>query len=430
MYGRTRLRLTLWYAAVFLTVLLILGAGTYFGLVWALDREVDAGIRAVADEWTASAPPIDTLEPLDVEAHEERAPTDVFLVVFRADRALVANPRGAEAEELLDGGLVDAALAGHEAWGTVSSEGARLRVRATPLLRAGEVTGAVIAGRNLAGRDESVRTIVVVLGVVAGSGLLLALGAGYLLAGRALVPLRLAHDRQRKFIGDASHELRAPLTLIRALAELLQRGRLDADQRATTGQLIAVTEEANALVDDLLALARLSETPVEAAQSSVTDLASAAAVARRQLQRLLETHKSDVEEDLEAAPAVLPDREAVRVVRALLDNVIAHTPRGTRVRLSTSADDRHATVSVDDSGPGVDDAELQRIFERFTQLSAARTPGTGTGAGLGLPIVQAIATRHRGQATATRSPLGGLRVEVRLPRARATPETQAGKPQQ
>ncbi len=415
MYRRTRLRLTIWYAAAFLAVLLALGLGTYFGLVWALDREVDVSIRAVTDDWRASAPTVETLQPLDVEAHSEGVPTDVFLVVFRADGALVANPRSVEAEELVEHGMVGAALSGSEVWSTLSIDGDRLRVWATPIRREGQITGAVIAGRNLASRDESVRTILVVLGVVAGGGLLLALSAGYILAGRALVPLRLAYDRQREFIGDASHELRSPLTLMRALAELLQRGELEPDQRKTADELVAVTDEANALVDDLLVLARLSEDQAVDTSGSVTDLAQAAALACEQLRALLDRHGCHVEEDLHQAPTAIPEREAVRLVRALLENIIAHTPYGSHVRVTTRIHRGYALLSVEDDGPGVADNDFERIFDRFTQLNPARTPGEATGAGLGLAIVQAIVRRHHGFASAARSELGGLKVEVTLP---------------
>ncbi|MBX7110775.1 MAG: HAMP domain-containing histidine kinase [Dehalococcoidia bacterium] len=417
MYRRARLRLTIWYAAAFLVVLIVLGVGTYLGLVWAIDREVDASIEAVSDDWVAAAPPLGSLQPLDLEAHRDGAPSDVFLVVFRSDGALVANPRGLEAEELLESGVVEVALGGQDVWETLSRDGSRLRVRAAPLVQGGRVVGAVVAGRNLAGRDESVRTLVIVLGFVSGGGLLLALAAGYVLAGRALAPLRLAIERQRTFIGDASHELRSPVTLIRALAELLQRDDLTPDQRATTDDLVAVSDEASALIDDLLTLARLSEDGDAPAAPAATDLARAAGLACDRMGIRLGDHDSEVERHLEPAPALLSESEAMRVVRVLIENVVAHTPPGTRLVVATSVDRHAARLLVEDDGPGVPAAELERIFERFTQLDAARTPGAGGGAGLGLAIVRAIAQRRGGHAAASSSSLGGLRVEVTFPRA-------------
>jgi signal transduction histidine kinase len=216
------------------------------------------------------------------------------------------------------------------------------------------------------------------------------------------------------FVGDASHELRSPLALIRALAELLERGDLAPDQRSTAAELVAVTDEANALVEDLLLLARLSETDEPEPDAGRVDLADVASTTAERLRPLLEEHGSHLELALQAAPAAIPAFEAARIVRALIENVVAHTPVGTSVRLTTRQVGRRSTLCIEDSGPGVPDHDLERVFERFTQLDPARTPGASAGAGLGLAIVRAIASRRQGETVASRSRLGGLKVEVSL----------------
>jgi signal transduction histidine kinase len=414
MYRRARLRLTVWYAATLLLVLVALGGGTYFGLVWALDREVDAGIRARVDEWRDSAPDLESLRPLDLEDHREGRAADVFLVVFRADGSLVANPTGFEAEELLERGLIRSALAGEERWATVDTHG-RFRLWAVPAFEGRRIAGVVIGGRSLEARDESVGIILGVLGIVAGGGFMLALAASYVLAERALVPLRQAHERERAFVGDASHELRSPITLVRALGEVLQRGHLDADQRQTVEQLIAVTDEASGLIDDLLVLARAEEVPAVAAQ--VEDLAAVVGSVLERMQPLLDAHGCEVQRALESAPARVAEGDARRVVVALLENVIAHTPAGTHLLVRTQRMDQVAILVVADDGPGVPDEQIERIFERFAQAGAARTPGAAHGAGLGLAIVATVARRWGGRALARRAALGGLEVEVRFPGA-------------
>lgn len=167
------------------------------------------------------------------------------------------------------------------------------------------------------------------------------------------------------------------MTLIRALAELLQRDELTPDQRATTDDLVAVSDEASALIDDLLTLARLSEDGDAPAAPAATDLARAAGLACDRMGIRLGDHDSEVERHLEPAPALLSESEALRVVRVLIENVVAHTPPGTRLVVATSVDRHAARLLVEDDGPGVPAAELERIFERFTQLDAARTPGAG-----------------------------------------------------
>lgn len=411
MYRRVRLYLTAWYAGTLLLVLLALGAGTYFGLVWALDREVDAGIRARIEEWRATAPEMEALRGVDVDDHEDDV--DVFLLVYRSDGRLVANPSGFDVEDHVDRSLIRSALAGDATWDTVDEHG-RFRLRASPVREDGRIVGVVIAGRSLAARDESVRLLLGVLGVVAGVGFTLALAASYLLAGRALNPLRMAHERERAFVGDASHELRSPLTLVRALGETLQRGRLDDDQREIVDQLIVVTDEASGLVDDLLVLARSEDAPASGAHMQA-DLATVANDVLTRMLPLLEVHSCKVELTLEPAPARVVEADVRRIVTALFENVIAHNPAGTRVVVRTRRADTYAALTVADSGRGVPEEQMGRIFERFAQVGTARTPGAEHGAGLGLAIVAALARRWGGRATARRSELGGLEVEVRFP---------------
>ncbi len=133
-----------------------------------------------------------------------------------------------------------------------------------------------------------------------------------------------------------------------------------------------------------------------------------------QLARLLEEHGSAVTLALQPVRVRARPSEVRRVVRALLENVLAHTPRGTPVRVASERRGNRGVVVVGDGGAGVPDAELARVFERFSQVNAARTPGR-RGAGLGLAIVRAIAERRGGSAAADRAPEGGLQVTVALP---------------
>ncbi len=415
MYARARLRMTASFAVAFLVVLLLLGLGTYVGLVWALDREIDSGIEAVVDEWLASAPPLASLPELDIDEHNDDRTADTFLLVFRADGALVLNSRFVEADDFAERHTLREALEGEAHWVTLSEHDVRYRVHSAPIREGGRVTGAVVGGRSLTARDESVRLIAGVLGVVAAGGFVLALSAAYLLAGRALAPLELAYERQRTFVSDASHELRSPITLLRALAELLQRSRLDSDQRATVNEIVEVTDESSALIDDLLTLARSGEPVLGDTEVPNANLAEVAAHVLDQMAPLLVEHGTVVVRQLSPVRARITSAEASRILRALVENVLAHTPEGTTARVTTSVSGGSALLSVSDDGPGVPPAETQRIFERFAQLSEARTPGR-RGAGLGLAIVAAIVQKRRGNVEAVVPASDGLQVTVRLPR--------------
>jgi signal transduction histidine kinase len=214
-----------------------------------------------------------------------------------------------------------------------------------------------------------------------------------------------ARARQRAFVADAAHELRSPLTNMRTELEVAQRLPDDTDWPELAEDLLADVQRLSRLVDDLLLLARSDEgLPVTRVEE--IDLA----------QFVGETAERypDVEFDDPGKPLPLlaePDALA-RVVTNLLDNAVRH--KRSRVTVSAAADGRHLVVVVTDDGPGIPEADRERVFQRFTRLDDARARDAG-GSGLGLAIVRELVRRHRGSVT-----LGdaqpGLRVEVRLPR--------------
>lgn len=414
MFRHARARLTLWYGVVFFAVLVVLGAATYVGLTRSIDQQVDRGIAAAVTQWIETAPDPRTLTPLPRSQDEGHGTTDVFILVYRSDGALVANPRQAAGEELIEHAIGDP-LAAVPVWRTVALEHERLRIQTVPVEIGGTRVGVVIGGRNLAERDLQIQTVIVVLGAVAGAGLLLAVSGGYLLAGRALRPLAAAYEGQRRFVGDASHELRSPITVIRTTADLLLRGeRLDGAEREAVADIRDVADEAARLVEDLLDLARMEQRAD--ASTLPPGGADLARIAARELDRLEPqclSHRTTVTRDLASTRTAVTDDEAGRVLRALIENVLQHTPVGTPCAVSTRRDGNQGVLSVEDSGPGVPENARLSIFDRFSRVETAHTPGTGSG--LGLAIVRTIATRREGSAAASTGKTGGLRIEVRFP---------------
>lgn len=222
---------------------------------------------------------------------------------------------------------------------------------------------------------------------------------------------------QQHFVSDAAHELRSPLTALKLQLQAAERARDDATRAAAVRELGAGIERAIALVEQLLALARLEG----AGDSAETvDLEE---VARQAVSALLPTaHARQI--DLGLAEGEGADPVAVRggreplhlILRNLLDNAIKYAPAGGRVDLAIGRDGERAWIAVEDSGPGIPESERERVFDRFY-----RVPGTqAQGSGLGLAIVRAVAERLGAEVKLGASPqLGGLRVEVRFPPAGA-----------
>jgi two-component system OmpR family sensor kinase len=224
-------------------------------------------------------------------------------------------------------------------------------------------------------------------------------------------------EAQQHFVADAAHELRSPLTALKLQLQAAERARDEDARRAATEQLSAGIERSIALVEQLLALARLEgEVPV------ATETVDLEEVARGAVSGLLPTaHAKHLDLGMATTQSVLVNgnREALHLIlRNLLDNAIKYTPAGGRVDIALGQDASAGWMAVDDSGPGIPQAEQERVFDRFY-----RVPGSeAAGSGLGLAIVKTLADRQGAQLKLGRSAsLGGLRVEVRFPAAAETP---------
>ena len=197
-------------------------------------------------------------------------------------------------------------------------------------------------------------------------------------------------DRQRRFVADASHELRTPLTRMRAELEVDLAHPGDADLRATHRSALEEVIGLQRLVDDLLALAR-ADAGSPPAESTQVDLA---ALARREAERVtrpgitVTVEAGDGEETMEVRGA---PSELSRAVGNVVDNAARYATR--QVRIQVARRNGRAVVSVSDDGPGVPEADRERVFERFTRLDAARGASTG-GAGLGLAIAKDLSLIH------------------------------------
>ncbi|MEP7303665.1 MAG: ATP-binding protein, partial [Caldimonas sp.] len=227
--------------------------------------------------------------------------------------------------------------------------------------------------------------------------------------------LRLSLDTQRAFVADAAHELRSPLTALKLQLELLRRAGDDADREAARAAIGAGIDRATRLVEQLLALARSEPGAVPAPRERV-DLAE---LARRAVAETVAFAASrGVEFELVAAAPVFIEGDPVSLgllVRNLADNAARYSPPGSRVELTIAADlaAGTATLSVDDAGPGIPEAERQRVFDRFYR----RAESGESGSGLGLAIVRSVAAAHGASVVLAGSARGGLRVDVRFPLA-------------
>ncbi len=290
------------------------------------------------------------------------------------------------------------------------------RVVRDPL--SGELLGVVQVGRSIQEQVSALqllRDLLFGLGLVA---LVVATAGGLFLSRRALIPARLAFERQQQFIGDASHELRTPLTLLRANAELLlrHRERLSEDDADMLREIVDETEHIDHLSNDLLLLARLDAGQTHLEQE-VVDLADVAASIARRIAAVASEKGVHVEPVVEHVGRVIGDRaEIERAALILVDNAVKYTPSGGQVTLRTSVHDGEARLAVEDSGEGIAPEHLPHLTERFYRVDKARARETG-GAGLGLSIARGIAEAHGGRLEIDSHPGNGTIAALVLPRA-------------
>ncbi len=286
--------------------------------------------------------------------------------------------------------------------------------------------GVFCASRSMA--HPSFGAIAVVLAVVA----VVTLPAAVMLArfqARRTVWEQEIHDAEhaaeqsrRQLVAFVSHDLRTPLAGIRALSEAIADGVVTGEEvRAQAKVIEQQSIHLSEMVDDLFEMAKINAGAVHAPYERVAldevvdDVVSTHRIAA---ERAGVTLRADV--PAAPVPVIGSDRALVRVLSNLVGNAIAHTPAGGRVTLSIGRDGDGAWARVDDSGIGIDAADLPRVFDVAYRGCNERVPRTDSslpsGSGLGLAIAAGLVRAHRGTLSARNLP-NGARFEVRLPLA-------------
>ncbi|ANS68600.1 two-component system sensor kinase [Streptomyces lincolnensis] len=236
---------------------------------------------------------------------------------------------------------------------------------------------------------------------------------------------RRGEERMRRFLADASHELRTPLTSIAGYAELMTRSQVSTgrvEPALAWRRVLAESARMTGLVEDLLLLARLDEgRPLHRAE---VDLAALVAEAVWEARAAGDGRHWQLDLRLDAPASVVGDADRLhQVVAGLLANARTHTPAGTTVTATVEATGTRCVVRVRDDGPGIPQALLPTVFERFTRAdtSRSRADATSGGTGLGLAVAAAITAAHGGRIDVSSVP-GRTEFTVALPPAGGTAE--------
>ncbi|WPG35195.1 ATP-binding protein [Variovorax sp. EBFNA2] len=223
--------------------------------------------------------------------------------------------------------------------------------------------------------------------------------------------VRHAFDAQKHFVADAAHELRSPLAALKLQVQGLQRAPDDAARTLAVSRLSAGIDRATRLVEQMLALARHEASMAAGAKPETVDLAEVARLAISDAVAAAQARRIDIGvAQSDAGATVSGQPEALRMLlRNLIDNAVKYTPEDGRVDVGIVKRADAVELRVDDSGPGLPEAERARVLDRFYRSGEPQAPGSG----LGLAIVKSIADLHGATVALEESQsLGGLCVRV------------------
>jgi two-component system sensor histidine kinase MprB len=428
-------RVVLATSAALGTVVILLSVFAYFLVKHELYSRVDVTLRGRAGELaptalagrstfrTVVAAPGEFVQTLSANGQSVRPPYQVTELPSGPRERAIAARSGTRSETITIGGTRARLLTTHV--------GPGLALQVT---------------RPLADDDATLRRLRLILAIVAVCAVLLSILLGGWIAEKALAPVRrltrtaedvaqtrdlsvrldeegsdevsrlgaafnemlVALDRsltaQRRLVADASHEFRTPLTSIRANAELLERGKVrESEQNAVARAVVDQVDELDGLVTDLIELALDGEAARRFEDVRLDEIVSAEVDRMRR-------HAAGVRLELTAEPCTVHgDAERLgRAVANILGNALKWSPDGATVDVSVA----RGSVVVRDHGPGIDEADLPLVFERFYRSPAARGMA---GSGLGLAIVRHVVEAHGGSAEAANARDGGAVFTLRFP---------------
>ena len=411
-----RRKLTAWYAGTFFVVLALLGIGLFNTITHRFDVELDDSLRRDAN----------------------------MLVSFSQDRDIVASfgnfripDRQLSLTDSLGNWLAGARLEpwaadlAHNAWRTRAMTAAThdrgndepVRAVAQPLPSTGNAHAyVVVAIANEVELEDRYSALIVVFIALAIAAVILVILSGWAVARQAMAPSERAFEHMRRFMADAAHELRTPITVVRSRAGVaLQQRRQPDEYKAALHAIEQESERLGGIVNDLLMLARADagQRTIERKRIFLDDVMLDATDAARAIASRREMNI--VVDEYEEAPVVGDEQLLRQLVLIQLDNAIKYTDQGGSVHIGVHRVGTNAVLTVRDTGIGIPEEQLPHVFERFYRGDTARTRTSGDslseGAGLGLSIAQWIAEEHMG-AIRVESAVGtGTTVTVELPLA-------------
>ncbi|AJQ27617.1 sensor histidine kinase [Pelosinus fermentans] len=405
MFSRIRKHLTFLYSGIMVFFLLTFVGFTYIGLTWAVYSEEKQELLLFAEEEAQEHSLfLQHQELLRQTPQDEYRGGRMFFYAFGNDGKL-AN--AAEASSIFQDRIVEKINTWDVEDGDVvllmpdvHNNRAIVMMASLPVMYGEEHLGKIYVGRDVTAFYQVLKNVFLILTIISLLFLFLASGGGYMMAGRAIIPIKKSYDRQREFVADASHELRTPLSIFMASVEAIQRDKESKISPFAELVLADMKDEIKKMsktVSDMLTLAR-SDAEATTILKEKFNLLDIVEQVLRSLQPLANEKNIQLSFENPIEKVILADKERIRqLLLILLDNAIKYTPPQGKVSVglefSTKVPD--IKIIIKDSGMGIPAEDQELIFERFYRVDKTRSREIG-GTGLGLSIAKWIVLAHGG----------------------------------
>ncbi|MBO9130852.1 HAMP domain-containing sensor histidine kinase [Bacillus sp. 165] len=391
MFQRTRIRLTILNSLVFIVLIGILATVIYSYAQSRLDYDVNKDLYEAVQriQQDKGGLPRGPRDPRIVVLIWNK--NDEMLTVNEDSSVFTDNPEAFRPKDLNK--LQDIQAEGFY-FRAISMKGYKT-TSVRGYIESEEITIQLV--RNITSEQSMLQTLLLILIVGSSVGSVCAVGIGFFLAGRALIPIKEAWQKQQEFVSDASHELRTPLAVIQAKTDLLWRAPTATIQDKAV-DISAISKECrrlSKLVSSLLTLARSDSNQLEMEKEEFS---------LSNLLQEMEEHYSEIavyqekilELDVASSVSFMGDKERIyQLLVILLDNALKYTQEGGRIVVSCFQTLHTVVIKVQDNGIGIEEEHISKVFDRFYQVDKSRMAESG--AGLGLAIAKWIIDKHHGK---------------------------------
>jgi len=407
MFGQTRRRLTMFYSLMMFFFLLLLVFGMHESMEWSITSEQQSEVLDTTEDVVQE-------EILLLQRHGSLADDSedykasngrLYFYAFDNHGKLINYSR---AEPILEPLILEAI----QKWNVPDDQimeftnthnfkyEYKILMAAKPIIIDGENRGMVYVGKDVASVYNGLRKATLILGLLSLLAFIVANFAGHIMAGKAIIPLKEAYERQRQFAADASHELRTPLSVVMASVDVLGNDAsiVSPFLRQVIVDMRDEVKKMTKLVSDLLMVAR-SENQTFKLVTEKFDLIEAVHEVVRKMQPLADEKHINLLFANHESVVIRADIQRIKqLLIILIDNALKYTPSNgvVTVKVDGEFEKNKIRIMVRDTGIGISSTDQHKVFDRFYRVDRARSRDSG-GNGLGLAIARDIVNLHDGE---------------------------------